>query len=444
MVFINQEQLIENGKNELFRQRRKDILKILDHVIQSINPYHLVSSRFQHDRIILSTTSFHRDEFQSLYLIGIGKASVGMAQAVCDAVDVTAGCVITHDPLVKVEASSVNTYYGGHPLPNKGSIEGTKQVMDCTRKCSADDLLIVLISGGGSALFCYPRIPLVDLQKTTKLLLHAGASITQLNTIRKHLSFVKGGQLISSVACPVISLVLSDVINDPLDFIASGPTYPDETTYQDAHTIFDDYSLWDRIPGSVRQIIKAGEDGLILETPTKDSPFFHHVTHEIIGNNMLACQTAAKQAKHLGYHPEIISTSITGEARKRGTWLVNTAQSLKKQENHLFIGGGETTVTVQGSGKGGRNQEMVLGALHDLADTDTVFACLATDGQDGASPAAGAIADGNSLRRAKNQKLDVKTALQQNNSYKFFHTLKDHFDTGPTGSNVMDVFLIIP
>jgi len=444
MIFKNHRELIDNGKTETIRQKRSDILTILDEMSAFLNPYQLVSSHIYENRLILSTQSIDPADYHHLFLIGFGKASVRMAQAVCDIIKVHEGAVITNDTTATVSSPNIKTYYGGHPLPNQGSIQATEQLIKLTKKCSSNDLLVVLISGGGSALLCHPKITLEDLQTTTSLLLRAGASITELNTIRKHLSNVKGGQLISSIPCQVISLVLSDVINDPLSFIASGPTFPDETTFHDAHAILSSYALWHQIPSSVQTIIRNGEQGLIMETPTMNASFFDHVTHEIIGNNTLACQQAAQSAQRLGYHPEIISTSITGQAREQGPRFIYTACPRTTDKTSLFIGGGETTVTVQGSGKGGRNQEMVLGSLKTIEQTDMVFACLATDGYDGTSPVAGAIADGYSLQRARHLQLDPTGFLNQNDSYHFFESMHDHLHTGPTGSNVMDVFILIP
>jgi len=298
-----------------------------------------------------------------------------------------------------------------------------------------------LISGGGSALLCKPRISLRDLQQTTGLLLKSGADINEINTIRKHLSFVKGGQLIRHAKCMVASLIISDIVDDPMEFIASGPTYPDSTTYADAQNILYRYSLWEKLPSDVRKNIERGVCENIPETPEKNDPIFNNVINFIVANNNIACKAAKTKAKEIGYESVLLTTSLTGEAKDVGRHLVE--KFCENNEGKNFISGGETTVTVRRDGKGGRNQEMVLGCIESLDGKEIVFSSFATDGIDGESDVAGAIADGFSLKRARRRNLDPDKYLKDNNSFEFFNVLGDLLITGPTGTNVMDIQIII-
>jgi glycerate-2-kinase len=321
---------------------------------------------------------------------------------------------------------------------------GAKKALRVLSNAGPNDLVIILISGGGSALLASPRISLDDLQKTTKSLLASGATIQEINTIRKHLSTVKGGQLVKSLPCGVVSFIISDVVGDPLQFIASGPTVGDSTTFSDAFTILEKYGLWDTVPDSVKRVISQGKTGRISETPTPDDPVFSHVSNMIVSNNSLACETVFNEAKKKGFEPVILSTHVTGEARKLSLWLIEKAKKIHEETGGtVFISGGEPTVTLSGSGKGGRNQELVLSAVPLLKDSKSVFASFGTDGIDGMSPAAGAIADGNSFIRATGKEMDVETYLKNNDSFTFFHQLNDVLITGPTGTNVMDVQVLI-
>ena len=377
--------------------------------------------------------------------MGFGKASVGMAQAVCDSVDVKEGVVVTNDPDSQVKNDNVVTVVGGHPLPNQGSIDGAEKILSIVEKCSDSDVLIVLISGGGSALLSKPRVCLEDLQNVTSLLLKCGADINEINTIRKHLSLVKGGQLAAASNGLVISFIISDIIGDPMSFIASGPTYPDSTSFADAKSVLEKYDLWEKIPLSVKKVIDDGVKGIIIDTPGKDDDaVFKNVFNFIVANNGIACKAAEKKARNLGYKTMLLTTSLDGEAKEKGRFLVDKVLNYMNSERKLvFISGGETTVTIHGDGKGGRNQEMILGCVKDLFEKNIVFASFATDGIDGMSDAAGAIADGFTLSQAQRKGLDPDVFLRDNNSYEFFKNLDDLLMTGPTGTNVMDVQIVI-
>ena len=444
MFFKNREQIIENGQTPKIKKIRKDIFDILTSALDAVDPYNAVKSKFDGKSIIFQSETIDISDFRDIYLIGFGKASVGMAQAVCDSIDVKNGSVVTNDPDNKVKCSCVSTFVGSHPIPDQKSIKGTEKILENAGKCDENDLLIVLISGGGSALLSKPRVSLNDLQKSTDLLLKSGANINEINTIRKHLSFVKGGQLAASAKCTVISFIVSDIIGDPIGFISSGPTYPDSTTYTDAQNILKKYELWMKLPSSVREIIEDGANGKIPETPKKDDPVFGNVFNFIVANNEIACRAAKDKAEELEYKTMLLTTKLDGEAKEIGKYLAEKATSyLTDAKKMVFISGGETTVTIKGSGRGGRNQEMVLGGVEVLSDKDVVFSSFATDGIDGMCDAAGAIADAYTLMRARKKDLDPNRFLDENNSYEFFKILGDLFNTGPTGTNVMDIQILV-
>jgi len=444
MLFENRKQIINNGQTSELKKVREDILDILSSAIDAVDPYNAVITRFDNNKILLDTTTIDLSNFKKIYLVGFGKASVGMAQAVCDSVDVKSGIVVTNDANKKVEDDNITTFVGGHPIPNNNSLIGAEKIVELVENCYENDLLIVIISGGGSALLSKPRINLEDLQKTTDLLLKSGADINEINTIRKHLSYVKGGQLAASAKCAVVSLIISDIIGDPMDFIASGPTYPDYTTYDKAKKIIKKYGLWEKLPDSAKKTMKNGIKGIIPETPKKDNPVFKNVFNCIVANNKIACKAAENKAVELGYKTMLLTTSLEGESREIGKYLVEKAKNyLTYAKKSVFISGGETTVTIKGQGKGGRNQEMVLSSIEEIADTDIVFVSFATDGIDGMSKAAGAIADAFSFKKAKDKKIDYCEFLNDNNSFEFFKKIDDLLITGPTGTNVMDIQILV-
>ena len=441
MYFNNYDQLIANGQTPDLQKKRKDVLDILSAALDAVNPYKAVKKVFVNNQIVFEEESFDLSGFDNIFVVGFGKASIGMTQAVQDSVTITKGAVVTNDPSAKLPSENIETVVGGHPIPNEGSIEGAKKISEVVNHCGENDLLIVLISGGGSALLCNPRVSLSDLQETTDLLLKCGADINEINTIRKHLSYVKGGQLVQNAKGVVISLVISDIVHDPLEFISSGPTYPDSTTFSDAKSILEKYDLWEKVPEAVRNIIEQGENGAIAETPKKGDAVFTNVYNYIVANNTIACSAAEGKAKSLGYEPTLLTTSLTGEAKDIGRMLAAKAKHSSSGRN-VFISGGETTVTIKGDGKGGRNQELVLASIEEIKEK-TVVASFATDGIDGTCNAAGAIADGHTLSRAQEKGLNPHIFLADNDSYTFFSELQDIFLTGPTGTNVMDLHILV-
>ena len=444
MEFAGEDKLIKNGKTPELQQRRKDLLNLLKMAIGAVDPYHVVSTYFRDSIIQIESSTYNLSDFHHIYLASFGKASIGMTEAIIDHCEITKGVVITNDETKQINHDHITVFHGGHPLPNQGGIDGAKAIESMIHQLTDDDLLIILISGGGSALLCHPRISLEDMQKTTALLLKSGAEITEINTARKHLSHVKGGQLIQMVNGTIISFIISDVINDPLGFIASGPTVGDDTSFQDVKNIFDKYHIWKTIPHSVKKIINKGLNHEINETPTTDDLKDKKVKNVIVANNTLACETLLKNARSMGYRPMLFSTSLHGEAKDMGTHLVKILNKQNQIDGiDMIIAGGETTVTVHGKGKGGRNQEMVLGSLSSLQDHDMLLACCGSDGIDGMSTAAGAIADPMSKKRAEILNLSIESYLDENNSFEFFKQLDDLLITGPTGKNVMDLYILL-
>ncbi|KYK20496.1 hypothetical protein AYK21_06195 [Thermoplasmatales archaeon SG8-52-2] len=443
MLFKNQNQIIKNGKTIELKKIRKDILDILSSSYDAVNPYKAVKNHIIGGKIVFDSETIDISNFENIYLIGFGKASIGMAQAVCDSLNITNGAVITNDPINKVENSNVDTYLGSHPLPTENNVKNTDKILDIVKKCKKNDLIFVLISGGGSSLLCKPRVNINDMNLTTDLLLKCGANINEINTIRKHLSYVKGGQLVYFTRCTIISLIISDIIGDPVEFIASGPTCLDSTTYNDAQKVLFKYGLWEKLPSSIKKVIKDGVQGKIPET-LKNKQIFKDTYNFIVANNIIACNAAKKKAEELEYKTILLTNSLEGEAKEMGIYLAERATNyLKNVKNIVFISGGETTVTKKGNGKGGRNQEMVLSSVEKLAGKDIVFSSFATDGIDGNSDAAGAIADEYTLKRAERKNMDPKKYLDNNDSYEFFKNLNDLLITNHTGTNVMDIQVLV-
>ncbi len=444
MLFKNYQELISNGTTPVLRQKREDILTMFAAGLDAVNPSFVVSQVLNGPQLMFPSETIDLSGFDHLYLVGFGKASVGMAEAVYEAVPITKGVVITADPSARVTHGSLEVFVGGHPLPNIQSISGADRILELFHQCTSNDCVIVLISGGGSSLFCKPRVPLADLQHTITLLLRAGATIDQINTIRKHLSLVKGGRLTLQTKAMIISLIISDVVHDPISSIASGPTAPDPTTFADSEQILQHYDLWGKVSETVRSVILDGRKEAIPETLKEDDPAFQKVFNFIVANNETACTAVLQKARELGYDARLLTTALTGEAHALGRYMVQRVKDSMTRDTAAFISGGEPTVTVHGTGVGGRNQEFVLGCVEDIAGTESVVGSFATDGIDGTSTAAGAIADGCTFARAQKKYLVPRRFLLENDSYVFFSTLGDVLRTGLTGTNVMDIQVILP
>ena len=336
----------------------------------------------------------------------------------------------------------------GHPIPDNRGAQATKRIIELLNHTRKDDLVICLISGGGSALMVSPveGISLAELQDLTRELLASGATINEINALRKHLDQVKGGQ-IARYAAParLISLILSDVVGDPLDVIASGPSVPDSTTYDEAINILTKYQIEHRISRKIIKYLKSGKRGDIPDTPKLNDLIFKNVTNFVIGSNLVAGQGALKQAQKEGFHTMLLTNYLQGEAKEVAKALAAILRQMASNNPPLarpacIILGGETTVTLQGNGQGGRNQEIALASVYDLAGiNDIALITLATDGGDGSTDAAGAVVTGETFQRAQEAGLDPQIYLRNNDSYNFFKSLNDLVITGPTLTNVNDL-----
>jgi hydroxypyruvate reductase len=338
-----------------------------------------------------------------------------------------------------------------HPIPDAAGVEATRSIASLLAEADDRDLVLCVISGGGSALLTLPAdgITLDDLQRTTNILLRSGATINEINAVRKHLDQVKGGGL-ARLAAPatVVALVLSDVVGNPLDAIASGPTVPDTTTWSDAADVLRRYGLWDLVPRAITDRIQAGLDERLPDTPKPEDSVFARVRTYIVGSNLQACRAAAIEAERLGLRSLVLTTYVEGEAREVARVLAALLQEVHASGHPLprpccLVAGGETTVTVRGTGKGGRNQELALAASWPLRGIPRVLlASIGTDGSDGPTEAAGALVDGTTLDRAAKLGLDAAHHLAENDAYPFFDRLGDLIRTGPTNTNVNDLFLL--
>jgi len=434
---------------------RKTALGIFNAAVRAVDPGEAIRRHLTRDgsRLRIGEETIDLAKVGEVVVVGCGKAAAPMAATVEEIVGdrIGRGVVVTKYGHVK-PTRLIRVHESGHPVPDDAGIAGAHAVLDHLRGLGPNDLVLVLISGGGSALTPAPveGITLAEKQALTKALLACGADIREMNTLRKHISRFKGGQL-ARAAQParVMTLILSDIVGDPLDAIASGPTVPDPTTYADALGILDKYRIRGEIPGAIRARLEAGARGEVPETPKPDDPLFARVRNLIVGSNIQALEAARSEARALGLTPMILSSSIEGETREIARMHAALAREVRTSGNPVkppacLISGGETTVTLRGSGKGGRNQEFVLAAALDIAGLpQTVILSAGTDGTDGPTDAAGAIADGETCARALAAGLKPRAALDTNDAYPFFEKLGDLILTGPTKTNVMDVRLVL-
>lgn len=439
----------------LTQQLRADARRIFAAGVAAVNPVAAVQRTVVRQGAMLRVAGVPYDlrRYAHVYVVGGGKAGATMAQGLEAVLGewLTAGVVtVKYGHLAPV--SRITIYEAGHPIPDAAGERGSEAIMRLARRADADDLVFCLLSGGGSALLPAPSpdISLAEKQQVTSLLLGCGASIDEINVIRKHLSQLKGGQLARLVApATLITLVLSDVVGDRLDAIASGPTVPDPSTYQDCLTIVARYQLLERLPVGVRTHLQRGHAGAYPDTPKAGDAAFAHCQTVIIGSNRIALQAACETAQALGYKALLLSSLIQGETRDIARMHAAIAQEMCQSGAPLappacVISGGETTVTLRGDGTGGRNQEFVLAAALDIAGLEHVVVLSGgTDGTDGPTDAAGAVADGQTVARARALGLEPEQFLQRHDSYHFFAALDDLLVTGPTGTNVMDMHLLL-
>lgn len=388
-----------------------------------------------------------------IYVVGVGKAAAPMAQAMemllGDRIKAGLVCVkYGHGaPLDRIRLMEA-----AHPVPDDQGSRAAREILSLVSKAGENDLVFFLLSGGGSALMALPAagLSLGDKQETTRCLLSCGAAIHEINTIRKHLSAVKGGWLARAASpAKLVSLIVSDVIGDDVGVIASGPTAPDESTFEACREIFHRYRLQERLPPAVFDRVADGAAGRVDETPKPRDPLFSAVTNIVVASNAQALSAARLKARALGYTPLILSSMIEGETRQVAKVHTAMAREVLKSGHPVsppacLISGGETTVTIRGGGRGGRNQEFALAAVPGISGSEHVVVLSAgTDGSDGPTDAAGALADSRSFTRAWRLGMDAHRFLTDNDAYPFFEALGDLLLTGPTGTNVMDLNIVL-
>ena len=435
-------------------QRRRQIVAILQAALESVDPAAAVRRQLRRegDTLWASDVGYDLGEVGRIFVVGAGKAGAPMARAVEEVLGdrISSGQVtVKYEHLLSTRI--VMLQEAGHPIPDEAGVAGSRAIVRLLESAEEDDLVICLISGGGSALMTLPidGISLADTKAVTGSLLRAGATINEINAIRKHLDQLKGGQL-ARLAYPArtVSLILSDVVGNPLDVIASGPTVPDTSSFAEAYGLLQRHELLEEVPQSVVSHLRRGMSGEVAETPKAGNPAFARTLNLIVASNTIAAEAAERAAHDAGMHAMLLSTYIEGEAREVGKVLGALAKEVLASGRPVerpacLIVGGETTVTLRGKGKGGRNQEMALAAALSIQDLeDVTIVCLATDGTDGPTDASGALADGSTIRRAREHGLDPWHFLETNDSYYYFSPLNDLLLTGPTNTNVNDLAFV--
>lgn len=435
---------------------KEDAFTILNAAIDSVKPDSLISNQIQRkgNTLRIKDDSVDLSEFENIYVVGAGKASAYMAQTLEGILGdriVGGAVVVKYDH--GAPCQRVRIFEGGHPIIDENSLAGTEHLLELIQGAGENDLVFCLISGGGSALLekLPAGITLPDLQTTFKLLLECGAAIEEINTVRKHLSMVKGGQLARAIApATCITLIISDVIGDPVESIASGPTAADPTTFQDTWQVIEKYQLGNRLPQTVKSYLQKGVEGNVPETLKPGDPIFEKSKNIILGNNFLALQTAEQTAQDLGYHTLILTSQMQGEAREIGRAAAAMVAEVFASGHPLptpacLIMGGETTVTIRGEGKGGRNQELTLAALlalKNIAHPYVLVSC-GTDGTDGPTDAAGGMITPEVWEKSRKLDLNPQDFLARNDSYHFLERTDALIKTGPTGTNVMDIIFAL-
>lgn len=436
-----------------------DALKMLHCGLRAVDPYYAVQQILHLNGSTLfikppGTTPYQiaLNRYKRIFIIGAGKATSPMAKSAEEILGpfLYSGIIIVpydHSVILR----KVETFEASHPIPDRNSVNATRMVIKLLQTCNSRDLVICLLSGGGSSLLVSPisKLRLRQLINVSRKMLYNGAKIEEINTLRKHLSTVKGGQLMSyAYPASVISFIVSDVVGDPLDTISSGPTVPDETTFHDAASILKKYHIKNR---TVKNIIKSGVMGRIPETPKFDDPIFKNAKNHIVCSNRTMLNAAKKAAENDGYNTVIFSDRIQGESKEIAKMFVEKAHRIRSHNSDskrpaCIISGGESTVTVKGRGLGGRNQEMALAfavAMHESGLKDVTFLSCGSDGIDGPTSAAGAIVTDRTIHRAMQSKIDAQNYLNNNDSYHFFEKCGGHIKTGPTLTNVMDIQIMI-
>jgi len=404
------------------------------------------------NQLCVNTVRYDLSKYQRVVCVGAGKSSGHMARKLEQILGnhLEGGLIIVKDGY-GAPTQKIRLVEASHPLPDARGVRATKQILKIVKTLTRQDLLIVLLSGGASSLLCAPALglTLTDKRRTTSMLLRCGATIHELNTVRKHLSGVKGGQLGQATSAKILTLIMSDVLGDDLATIGSGPTVPDPTTFEEAKTVLKHYHIWSNVPERVRKHLEQGMKGHIPETWKSRRRHSLRSRSIILANNQTALDGMAKEAKLMGLRPYILETPLQGEAKDIGTILGAMAKDIREFGNPVrppacLIVGGEPTVTVTGKGKGGRAQECVLASSQELTGLpNVVVAGFGTDGTDGPTGVAGAMVDGKTVQRAKKKHISIESMLKEHDSYTFFHQVGGTIITGPTKTNVNDIYLIL-
>ncbi len=417
--------------------------------VQSVLPDQLICNNLNINNNILfiGVKKFNLSDFENVYVLGMGKASALMAKEMENVLGelITDGHVVTkygHG----TELKRISITEAGHPIPDANGIAGTQKILEIARSATKHDIVICLISGGASALLAdFPSgASLDDLKRTNELLVASGANIHEINTVRKHLSYVKGGQLAKGMyPATVIGLILSDVVGDSLDVIASGPTVADTSTFADAKLVIDKYKLL--LPAPIAQYIENGLNGSVPETPKTKDTIFERVYNFLIGSNRIALNAASKKAKELGFEPYIVTDALQGDVLDVAQYILQSIKKFKQTGKPLcLLFGGEPTINVLGNGVGGRNQHLALYLATQVAGQENiVILCAGTDGTDGPTDAAGAVIDGKTLSSALVNNIHPEKYLSNSDSFHFFQQVGGHIVTGNTGTNVMDMIVVL-
>jgi glycerate 2-kinase len=457
MIIQNLESLISNSRTTTESNARRFMLELLDFGVKSVLPQNIVSKSVKLMKNVLCIQNFKikLSQIENIYVVGAGKASGAMAEVLEQILGsrITAGLInIPKDTKDRYKTHVIQLNEAMHPIPSESGVLGAQKMIELVKQAKVNDLVIALFSGGGSALLTYPvnSIPLDDFNSLNRALIKSGATIQEINTVRKHCSQIAGGRL-AQYGNPgqIVTLILSDVIDGSADAIASGPTVPDPTTFNQAMEILKKYQLWESTSPSIQHYIQNGVTGNVPETPKSADRIFRKSNVIILGDIKLACDSIKKFAHERGFKSQIYSSGITGDAHVEGKKFLQFVKSrcIKgergKSKPLILIGGGETTVKVTGSGKGGRCQEMGLVLLSEFEQlSGIVFVAMGTDGIDGFTDAAGVIIDNYSAKLAKEKQLSIENYLNDNDSYQFFKELGDSLIfTGPTGTNVNDLML---
>lgn len=438
---------------------RQEMLEILQAALVGADPYRAVRNALElHvDRLEIGGRTIDLRDVDQIHVVGAGKAGAPMAQAVEDVLgDRLGDGVVAVKDGYRVPTSKVSIGEAAHPMPDDRSLKAARAISHVAEMAGERDLVICLMSGGGSAVVEIPagHLTMEEIRQTTAAMMASGISIDEINTVRKHLSAIKGGQLARAIApARHLTVAVSDVVGNQPAVIASGPTVPDPTTYTDALAVIERPTLVDRIPTAVVDHLRAGRAGEVEETPDERHPAFRRASYEIVSDRTDAVDAASKAAVSAGYNPRVVTTEMEGEARDVGRDIARQALDIVRHDQPVpppacLLFAGETTVTMRGRGQGGRNQELALAAAVTLEEMETfdrsvAIAAFATDGTDGPTPAAGAIVGPETVRRGERAGYDARLELGNNNSYHFLDGTGDLIVTGPTCNNVNDVICVL-